>query len=175
MEPKQISPAKTIDEVIATLEDIIAESINNKSRLGYFAALYLKVTKAVKEGIEAGQFNDGRQLGELDVMFANRYLDAYCKWQKGQLPTNSWVVAFEQAERSSVLVLQQLLLGMNAHINLDLGIAAADLCGDKPIAILKSDFDAINLIIASLTNQVLNELGQVSPLLSFNSGAFSHE
>lgn len=166
MEPKQISPAKTIDEVIATLEDIIAESINNKSRLGYFAALYLKVTKAVKEGIEAGQFNDGRQLGELDVMFANRYLDAYCKWQKGQLPTNSWVVAFKQAERSSVLVLQQLLLGMNAHINLDLGIAAADLCGDKPISILKSDFDAINLIIASLTNQVLNELGQVSPLLS---------
>ena len=55
---------------------------------------------------------------------------------------------------------------MNAHINLDLGIAAVEVCGQQPIATLQQDFDAINTIIASLTYQVLNELGSVSPLLS---------
>jgi len=166
MELKQTGPAKTIDDVITALDHIIAESISNKSRLGYFAALYLKVTKAVKEGIESGQFSDGKQLGELDVMFANRYLEAYSQWKNKQPTSKSWAIAFEEAESSQVLILQHLLLGMNAHINFDLGIAAADVCGDRPIAVLKSDFDAINLVIGSLTNQVLNELGQVSPLLS---------
>ncbi|HJP62435.1 MAG TPA: DUF5995 family protein [Mucilaginibacter sp.] len=162
----QINPAKTLDDVIAALEGIIAESIDGKSRLGYFAALYLKVTNAVKEGIASGQFSDGKQLAELDVVFANRYLDAYHQWKNKQPTSNSWMVAFQQTESSQVLVLQHLLLGMNAHINFDLGIAAVEVCGDRPMTVLKADFNAINLIIASLTNQVLNELGQVSPLLS---------
>ena len=44
--------ARTIDEVILQLDDIIARSIREQSRLGYFAALYRKVTIKVKEGIE---------------------------------------------------------------------------------------------------------------------------
>src|SRR3569833_3211800 len=107
----QINPAKTLDDVIAALEGIIAESVDIKSRLGYFAALYLKVTNAVKEGIASGQFSDGKQLAELDVVFANRYLDAYHQWKNKQTTSNSWAVAFQQAESSQVLVLQHLLLG----------------------------------------------------------------
>ena len=41
--------AKTIDEVIARLEGIIEECISTRSRLGYFAALYNRVTEAVKK------------------------------------------------------------------------------------------------------------------------------
>ena len=156
----------TIDDIIASLEKIIADCTAANSRLGYFAALYLKVTKSVKNGIAIGQFQDGPRMEKLDVLFASRYLDAYNQWQNKQQPTASWAVAFEQAEKSSVLVLQHLLLGMNAHINLDLGIAAVEACGDQPIASLQQDFDSINTVISSLTYQVLSELGRVSPLLS---------
>jgi hypothetical protein len=162
----EMNPATNIDEVIASLETIVSECITNRSRLGYFAALYLKVTQAVKQQIAAGQFADGAQMEKLDVVFANRYLAAYNQWKNKQQPSGSWAVAFEQAEHGSVLILQHLLLGMNAHINLDLGIAAVVVCGGKPIETLKQDFDAINLIISALTNQVLSELGQVSPMLS---------
>ena len=158
--------ATTIDDVIIALEKIIADCTTSSSRLGYFAALYLKVTKSVKDGIASGQFQNGELMEQLDVIFASRYLDAYAKWQNKQQPSASWVIAFEQAEKSSVLVLQHLLLGMNAHINFDLGIAAVEVCGQQPIATLKPDFDAINAVISSLTYQVLNELGRVSPLLS---------
>jgi len=51
--------ARTIDEVIVHLDDIIARSIREQSRLGYFAALYRKVTVKVKEGIAQGRFEDG--------------------------------------------------------------------------------------------------------------------
>ena len=158
--------ATTIDEIIASLEKIIADCTSAKSRLGYFAALYLKVTKSVKSGIAAGQFQDGPRMEKLDVLFASRYLQAYEQWKNKQQPTASWAIAFEQAEKSSVLVLQHLLLGMNAHINLDLGIAAVEVSGSQPIALLKQDFDSINTVISALTYQVLTELGQVSPLLS---------
>jgi hypothetical protein len=54
---------------------------------------------------------------------------------------------------------------MNAHINLDLGIAAATVSGGQ-MANVQKDFDAINTIISSLTYQVLNDIDRVSPLLS---------
>jgi hypothetical protein len=63
-------------------------------------------------------------------------------------------------------VLQHLLLGMNAHINLDLGIAAVEASGGALLQSTRNDFDSINSIIASLTYEVIGELNRVSPLLS---------
>ena len=48
----------TIDHVITELEIIIQESIKKNSTLGYFAALYQKVTIRAKEGIENNYFED---------------------------------------------------------------------------------------------------------------------
>jgi hypothetical protein len=102
----------------------------------------------------------------LDVTFANRYLDALEGWQNNKPITAAWKTAFSATERSPVLLLQHLLLGINAHINLDLGIAAAQMTGTHPLGDVKKDFNTINTIIASLTYEVLNDISRVSPLLS---------
>ena len=125
--------AKTIDEVLARLEQIISDSIGNKSRAGYFAALYYKVTASVKEGIEKGRFDDGPRMEQLDVNFANRYLEAYDQWKNKQPVSGPWKTAFDTEARRQPLVLQHLLLGMNVHINLDLGIAASETMAGKPL------------------------------------------
>ncbi|MGB0949593.1 MAG: DUF5995 family protein [Marinirhabdus sp.] len=58
--------------------------------------------------------------------------------------------------------MQQLLLGINAHINLDLGIAVAETVGDDgDLAGFKNDF---NKILDSMVNDVQNKIGKVSPL-----------
>ncbi|OCX54643.1 hypothetical protein BEL04_10475 [Mucilaginibacter sp. PPCGB 2223] len=159
--------ATTIDEVIEKLTTIIAQCEQQPgSRLGYFATLYLKVTAAVKLGIANNQFQNGPRMEQLDVTFANRYLDAYYQWQQKQEPTASWKLAFQSAQKSSVLILEHLLLGMSAHINLDLGIATAQTVGSAPLQDIRHDFDILNTIIGGLTNGVLAELDQVSPLLS---------
>jgi len=165
-EMPELTPETNIAGVIVALESIVAECSLQKSRAGYFAALYLKVTKAVKQAIDKQQFPDGSQLEKLDVVFANRYLAAYHQWKNNKQPSGPWQVAFNEVEHGSGIILQHLLLGINAHINFDLGIATVVVCGGKPIDSLRADFDAINLIIASLTNEVLSELGQVSPMLS---------
>jgi len=160
--------AQTIDEVISQLAAIIRNSINSNSGAGYFAAFYYTVTSRVKEGIAAGEFEDGDRMEQFDVLFANRYLTAYSQWTNKQPTTASWKIAFETLDKPTVLVLQHLLLGMNAHINLDLGIAVVELAKSKrmPLENLHNDFNLINTILAALTYEVINELDKVSPLLS---------
>lgn len=160
------TPAKTIDEVIASLEQIISDSISNNTRFGFFATLYLKVTKAVKQGIENGQFQNGDRMEKLDVTFANRYLNAHYLWQSKQEPTESWKLAFQAVEKSSILILEHLLLGMSAHINLDLGIATVQTVGSDPLESIHVDYNIMNDIISGLTYSVIAELDQASPLLS---------
>jgi hypothetical protein len=160
---------QTLDDVLAALRTLIDESIRTGSRLGYFAALYYKMTDRVRQGIAAGEFDDGKRMEMLDVRFASRYLDALYRWKANKNDpaiTASWKLVFEASEKSSVLLLQHLLAGINAHINLDLGIATADVAGGPQMVSIHNDFNTINGIIGSLTYQVVTEISRISPLLS---------
>jgi hypothetical protein len=157
--------AATINDVIDRLGHEIDRCRARDSRLGYFPALYRKVTIAVKEGIAQGAFEDGKRMERLDVLFANRYLEAADQWARGEPPTRSWRVAFEAAEGWPPIVLQHLLLGINAHINLDLGIAAAQTAPGASLPALQRDFNQINALLASLVGDVKTSLSAVWPLL----------
>ena len=159
--------ATNIDEVINILEDIIQTSIKNKDPLGYFAALYKKVTVSVRTSIEKGEFADNARMERLDVTFANRYIKAYYDYQAGAPVTASWLEAFKMSKKFWPIVLQHLLVGMNAHINLDLGIAAAAtaVSEKQPIEKLHSDFNKINDVLAALVNEVENDLAEIWPTL----------
>lgn len=160
-------PAQTITEVVQRLDAIIDAAIVKKSRAGYFAALYRKVTIEVKEALEAGKFDGKERMEKLDVIFANRYLDAYDAYGEGKPVSASWQVALDASKSRRPIVLQHLLLGMNAHINLDLGIAAGQTTAADQLPGLRNDFNRINAILASLVAGVKEELGQIWPPLRF--------
>lgn len=159
--------AQTIDQVIEILDQIIKESIDNQSTMGYFAALYRKVTVRVKLGIANREFEDGERMERLDVVFANRYIEAYYKYKSGEKVSASWNVALDENSNNRLIVLQHLLLGMNAHINLDLGIAAAHVCPGDQLQQLQNDFDKINEILASLVEEVEQTLSDIWPILKW--------
>jgi hypothetical protein len=156
-------PAKTIDEVIGRLDQIIEQSKRDASRLGYFATLYRNVTVEVKRGVLSGRFQNGPLMERLDVNFANRYLRAFDSYKRGGPASKCWVFAFRCAAEWPPLVLQHLLMGMNAHINLDLGAAAAETCPGEEIGRLKADFYEINAILAAMTAGVQWQLAQINP------------
>ena len=162
-----IPQATTIDEVIILLQNIIVQSIHDKSTKGYFAVLYLKVTQKVKEGIAKDTFENGSRMEKLDVIFANRYIEAYYQNQNNLPASKSWEIAFKEANNYWIIVLQHLLLGMNAHINLDLGIAAAQVCPKAEINGLENDFNTINAILSSLVADVERDLTEVWPTLKW--------
>lgn len=156
-----------IDDVIAALDNIILEAEINNDTSGYFAALYRKVTLRVKNGIVNNEFEDSARMEMLDIVFASRYLDAYHAWKNDQPVTASWQKAFDISSKYLPIVLQHLLMGMNAHINLDLGIAAAAVSQNKNINELQNDFNTINAILSSLVNEVQDDLANIWPGLKW--------
>ena len=158
-------PAATIDEVIGQLEIIVQDASSVGDPLGIFAVVYLGVTRDVKSGIQEGRFDDGALMERLDVVFANRYLEALSQYKNSEPCTQSWKIAFEAAQNQDFLILQHLLLGMNAHINLDLGISAAECVDARRILELERDFMSINSVLAAKIDAVQDRLSAVSPLL----------
>lgn len=157
----------TIYDTISALEQIALECEENNIPHGLFAALYLKVTRQIQRSILAGVFEDGERMERFDILFASRYLDAYYNWKKGERITNSWKTAFEASSKNYLLASQHLLLGMNAHINLDLGIAAASIARGAEFEKLKNDFDKINDILIDLLEEVQDDINKSSPVLKW--------
>lgn len=157
--------ARNIDEVVDHLDAIIEDCRTQASRMGYFAALYRRVTVEVKGRMDKGQFRDAERMERLDTRFANRYIEAYHRHRRGQAPTRAWAAAFAAAEDPEPVLLQHLLLGMNAHISLDLGITAAAIAQAHPRKGFKHDFDAINTVLSDLVDEIQDELGHSSGLL----------
>ncbi len=157
-----ILPCQTIDDVIARLDQVIECCINERSRLGYFAALYRNVTVRVRDDIAAGRFEDGPRMERLDVIFANRYLDALYQSWRGAPTTASWSVAFRTARLRSPIIFQHILLGMNAHINLDLALAAVETSGSD-LPGLERDFQEITVLLGEMIDAVQERVNRVSP------------
>lgn len=159
--------ATTIQEVVDSLEKIIDDAEKENDPLGYFAALYQLVTKTVRDKIGTGYFEDDKRMEKLDVTFANRYLEAHADFTKDKIITKSWKKAFDLSRKKKIIVLQHLLLGMNAHINLDLGIAAAEISTPENIEDLQKDFNKINEVLSVLTKNVEKDLSEIWPTLKW--------
>ena len=157
--------AQTIDGVIDELTAIIEQAKAEGSRVGYFPSLYRRVTRAVKAGIAAGRFADGPRMERFDVIFANRYLEAYDDWRDGRAVTQCWQLAFQSAQRTDRIILQHLMAGMNAHINFDLAIAAAEVAPGTAIHSLQGDFMEINRVLSEQVDSVQNSIASVAPMM----------
>ncbi|MFL6233922.1 MAG: DUF5995 family protein [Thermoanaerobaculia bacterium] len=153
-----------IDSVIRELEDLVQWSLDQSSRIGYFASLYLRVTNTIRSRIGTGYFDDDARMEKLDASFASRYLDAVQQFraQDPKLP-QAWAVALNAAAREELVVVQHLLLSMNPHINIDLAAACAETCPGDAINALYGDFLKINAILANLVPTVITEIGEISP------------
>ena len=148
---------------------VIQWSMDAARRRGYFAALYKRITVAVRQAIAEGAFEDGPRMELFDVAFAARYLDALNgHFHPGDhpRPTRCWQVTFDAAHRAEPILLQHMLAGVNAHIDFDLGIAATQIACRTGLSELHEDFGRINAVLASQVNGVLTDIGDLSPALA---------
>ena len=171
-------PVTGIQDVLARLAAVRADAIRRRSRVGYFAAVYVRITERVQAAIESRTFSDGKWIERLDVAFATRYLDALHQYQSaapGAAP-NSWDFAFRAATRRTPIILQHILLGINAHVNFDLGIATAGVVANfDELQTRQADFNKINQCAADEVRDLSSRLGAASPIIGafgfFNGGA----
>jgi hypothetical protein len=71
--------------------------------------------------------------------------------------------------------MQHLDIAANAHINLDLGVAVAEVVPEAELSSFQPDFDKVNRILSSVVPTVQNGLGLIFPLLARITALFGLE
>jgi hypothetical protein len=159
--------ATDLDQVITHLQNVTDLAEREGSRLGYFAALYTRVTLAVTARIRAGFFDNGPLMEQLDVAFANLYLDAVDRrLRRSDGVRTAWRLAFDAAEAPDASVLQHIYLGMNAHLLFDLPIAVAMTCPPHKLSSLRVDFLRMNEVVDAEMGVFHEDLCKVSRSLA---------
>lgn len=95
-----------------------------------FLTCYSMMTDNMLKTVSAGGFEDGAWVASLTHCFADYYFDALKLYEADQKPP-VWTFTFETACRKRAHVMQNLLLGVNAHICYDLIFAVADSIEDE--------------------------------------------
>jgi hypothetical protein len=154
-----------IDAVVHKLAAEVDDARRRADRRGWFGAMYLQTTRTVRDRVAADLFDDAERMERFVDAFAGRYLAPLQASLEGRPVPRCWAVAFDLARRSDRVILQHLLLGINAHVNLDLAVVAAEICPGPEIGALKDDFMRVNAILAALLPEVRACIGRFSPLL----------
>lgn len=168
---------QNINEVVFELGKIVKSSMTAKSNALHFAFIYYEISKAIQKGIHLGIFEDNERMSWFTANFGNRYLEAYYSYQKGLPISQCWQYAFDCVEQKHLSVVQHLLLGINAHINLDLVFATLDLYQISDPKTLEKDFFKIDELLTQVYCSLLPRLAKFSlgiKILNALPAAISH-
>jgi hypothetical protein len=154
------APYRTLDDVVAGLGGLEAELRERQDRRCMFLTLYRVVSAEMRRQVAAGAFDDPEWVHRYAVAFANLYrqaFDAYEAGQRGRVPT-SWRLCFDAAATGRTLVLQDVFLGVNAHVNHDLAYALFGVSIDPDRARRYRDHAAVNRVLGSVTERATMQL-----------------
>ena len=150
----------TIADVIARLDGLVAGWDRNGDYRAVFARSYRIITRRMAKAIGDGFFEDNAWMAALDIRFAQEYFDAVDDYDSGtgEVP-RCWRLAFQLARFRQTTVLQDLLVGINAHVLHDLAIAL-NAMGLPPAdrALRRRDHDRVNDVLAGLIDEVQADL-----------------
>jgi hypothetical protein len=122
-----------------------------------FANTYLLLTQEIKRTMKRNPrfFTDNRWLIYEDVTFANFYFALYKK--DYQLP-EAWKIAFDTAASGDQNAAQDMLLGINAHVQRDMPYVVASVGIRKPDGTSrKRDHDVGNDILAAGYEKIVRD------------------
>ena len=159
------APFSGVDDVYDRLSAAETHLRNAGDRRAVFLTVYTAMTERVRAGIEGR----GRRVDAPDwtrrylVAFAERYRRALVDFEHGRSVPPAWRVAFGASLGGETLVLQDALLGINAHIVNDLAFALDDVgIGDGAERDRRhADHLAINEVLSGLADVVQTTLASV--------------
>lgn len=129
-----------------------------------FLTCYAMMTQNMLQAATDGEFEDDQWVLSLTHTFAQYYFEALAEYENQGTPP-VWTTTFETAQQRRAHVLQNLLLGVNAHICYDLIFALADSIQDEwadlsedKRSIRYRDYCHVNEIIGATLDAVQDEV-----------------
>ncbi|WP_437735357.1 DUF5995 family protein [Sorangium sp. So ce1335] len=155
----EVEQAASVDDVQRLLARCIEVARDENSADAYFALLYSWETRDIADAADAGVFDAPDALRRMIVAFANRYFTARAQFRADRPVSGAWALAFRAARSTSALVVQHILLSMNAHINVDLGVAAAE------TGLSWADYARVDAILGRGVSRIQGSLNRTTPVL----------
>lgn len=131
-----------------------------------FLGCYSLMTRNMLAALDAGRFHDGQWVQALLEHFASYYFNALGAYEAGDpaVPV-VWRQAHAAAGQPHTLAIQNLLLGVNAHVNYDLVFAVVDLLAPEWAGLAEPerearyhDFCLVNHVIAETVDAVQDQV-----------------
>lgn len=132
-------------------------------RRAIFASVYTLTTLRMAESIDANEYTNTTWMRSYQTEFANHYRKALYSYetnQRAQVPT-AWLTAFDSAASGQTLIVQDALLGMNAHINYDLAFAIEKVKMSPNTASRYLDHNHVNAVLGEVGDEIVAALGSL--------------
>ena len=137
---------------------------------GVFATTYLELTRQLRDtlGQRPRFFNDSKYLYVEDALFANVYINTLRDYERGNSVPPAWQIALDTAKSSDVNAAQDMLLGINAHVQNDMPFVLAALgLRTRTGASRKPDHDKMNEILDAAYERVVRQIeDRFDPILA---------
>lgn len=154
------------DPALCQMDEWITRWEQNNDRRAIFLQCYRMMTANMLAAVERDEFFDGVWVDHLLHRFADYYFDALQAYERGEKTMPSvWQAAFMAAGNKAYSPLQNLLLGVNAHINYDLVLTLEELLQPEwqsldPArrAMRRTDHNRVNRVIAATIDTVQDEV-----------------
>src|SRR4051794_444887 len=137
---------------------------------GVFATTYLELTRQLRDTLRQRRrfFNDSKYPYTEDALFANVYINTLNAYARGKPIPPAWQIAFDTAKSSDVNAAQDMLLGINAHVQNDMPFVLAALGQRKRDGTTrKPDHDKMNEILDAAYERVVRQIqDRFDPILA---------
>jgi hypothetical protein len=137
--------------------------IDAGDRRAIFASVYTLTTLRMAESIDAGDYTNTTWMRSYQTEFANHYRRALHDFSVGNraaVPA-PWLAAFDAAESGETLIIQDALLGMNAHISYDLAFAIEKVKISPNTTSRYLDHTRVNDVLGEVSDEIVSALGSL--------------
>ena len=146
-----------IGRVVAEM-DLVRAGLSHRDGIGVFVDVYRRVTALVALRVTDGTFQDPAFIEDLDVRFAELFLDVPQDLAAHRPVSKAWEPLVERRAFKRILPIQFALAGMNAHINHDLAIAVVATCEARGVepddGSIRRDFEEVNDVLAEIVRPI---------------------
>lgn len=148
------------------MTELVERWVRCADRRAIFLDCYLRMTRNMLAALNAGEFDDTMWVDRLLDRFAGYYFDALFLYEQNRpLAPAVWRIAHDAANRPHTMALQNLMLGVNAHINYDLVLVTVDMLREEWTHLdagarrrRYDDYTHVNQIIARTIDIVQDEI-----------------
>jgi hypothetical protein len=157
------TPYRTLDNVVDGLAALEARFREEGDRRAIFLTLYGVVSTEMRDRIESRSFEDNDWVRRYAIAFGNLYrraLEAYDASDLQRVP-KAWRLCFDAASVGRGLVLSDMFLGVNAHVNHDLPFALNGISIDPDRQKRYRDHAAVNEALGSVVERATQRIASL--------------